>query len=153
MSQTKNKVIKVLEKLRWFFVELGRAFWYLCRKSKPLQIVLVIILIAGIFYGGVCFGRSSFIGQKNTNKSMINKNVPSIPGMSEGKVTKIDEKSIEIKDLNGKKQNFTLDAKIAVLASGKTMKIQDVKKGDNIRIYFKAGTQVAYRVMLIVTKK
>lgn len=153
MPQTKNKVIKVLEKLRWFFVELWRAFWYLCRKSKPLQVFLVIIIIAGVFYSGFCVGQSGFVSQKNINKSIGNKNIPSIPGMSEGKVIKIDDKSISIKDLKGKIQKFTLDAKISILSSGKVMKIQDIKKGNSIRIYFKPGTQVAYRIMLIATKK
>jgi hypothetical protein len=154
MPQTKNKVTKVLEKIRWFFVELWRAFWYLCRKSKPFATVLILIIAAGIFYGGVCFGQADVGGFGYKKSSSIGgKNMPAIPGMAEGKVIKNNDKSVTIKDLKGKSQSFTYDAKISVLASGKAIKLNEIKKDDSIRVYIKAGTKVAYRIMVIATKK
>ncbi|MCX6808130.1 MAG: hypothetical protein NTW50_00485 [Candidatus Berkelbacteria bacterium] len=106
-------------------------------------VLVVIILFAATFYGGMRYER--FRADKSVKTVESDRlNLPTgakvtAPARIEGSVTKIDDKSITIKGNDGKAVSYTFDTKVTVLAAGKIAKMEVIKVGDSVRLYTKSG--------------
>ena len=131
-------------------------------KNKIFLTILVLVVMAGIFYAGMCYGvyKNKKAALKTSTQANLHGQNPITSGSaisSIGTVTSIDSKKIDIKDSKGATKTFSLDPKIAILSSsGKPAQFDSIKVGDRVLISAKMNkdkTYTATRVRQVLVPK
>lgn len=130
------------------------------KSSKPTIIAVGILILAAVggssFYAGLKLGEkrgAEIVAKKITdtlNPLNLLSNNPVLPGTVVGNISQVDSQSLTLKLANGDEKKLRLTDKTQVTQQSNTLKISDLKTGQQVTVFVKQDTKKDQALRVLV---